>query len=78
MLNDSAFEAGVENLLDSLYSTGQTTAQARTQFASTLKDLVKDYVKSMTITIPTGAVIVTGTASTQNNPSAIILNNIIS
>lgn len=76
-LNDSAFDSGVETLLDDLYNTEQTTAQARSQFATEFKNLVKDYIKSMTITIPSGAVIVTGTAATQNNPSAIVLNNVV-
>ena len=77
MLNKAQLQTDILALLNASYSETENGAQVRQDFANSLGDLIDAYVKSARITIPSGAVIVTGTASTQNNPSAIVLNSVI-
>lgn len=76
-LNKPTFIASIKTLLDTTFADTGNSQTARDNFANELADRIDAYIKSATITIPSGAVIVTGTAATQNNPEPIVLNNTI-
>lgn len=77
-LNKVSLQNGIETILTDLYQTTSTSAEAHAEFASRLANLIDAYVKEATITIPSGAVVVVGSATTQNNPAPIVLDNGVS
>lgn len=76
-LDKTTFTASIKTLLDTTFADTGNSQAARDNFANELADRIDAYIKSATITIPSGAVIVMGTAVTQNNPAPIIINNSI-
>lgn len=57
---------------------GDTPAMVKQASADDLATAIANAIKSLRITIPPGAIVVTGTAATQSNPNPIILDSVIS
>jgi hypothetical protein len=77
-LNKANLQNGIETLLTDLYQTTNTSAEAHQEFASRLANLIDNYIKDATITIPAGFLVVVGSATTQQNPAPILINNGVS
>lgn len=77
-LNKTQLQTDILALLNNSYSETENGAQVRIDFANSLGDLIDAYVKSARITVPSGVVLVSGTATNQSNPAPIVLNNVIS
>lgn len=52
-------------------------AKAIDAFCKEHEEDVYDAIRSITITIPAGSIVVTGTALTQANANPIVLNNVV-
>lgn len=77
-LNKPELQTNLFNLMNDAFAQTENASEARQVFANELGDIIDAYVKSALITIPPSAVVVTGSATTQTNPSPIVLNNAIS
>lgn len=50
--------------------------EAIDRYAAKMEQVIYDAIKSLTVTIPAGAIQVQGTATNQTNTTEIVLNNI--
>lgn len=77
-LNKGQLQNAIEVILSNMYQRTDNPEAAHEYFAQQLANAIDVYVKQAKITIPSGGVIVTGSATTQNNPSPIIVDNALS
>jgi len=72
----------IRQALDSAYDAAKNpeadSNQIRDQYCLAIANAVDVYIKTITITIPSAAIVVTGSSTTQSNPSPILLNGSIS
>ena len=74
--NRAQFKAELIDLAeDILLETNAETAKE--DYNERLSTLVDDYIDSITITIPTGAIIVVGPMGTSTNTAPIVLNGVV-
>lgn len=78
-LNKVVLATAIKGALDSAYTQAIdkdiSQETVKQQWANDIADAIDNYVKSMTITMITGSIIVVGSATTQSNAVPIVLNN---
>lgn len=74
MLNKTELQADILALLQDMAGRETDPFGARMHFATELANLIDLYIKSAQVTIPSGAIVTTGTATTQSNAAPVIVN----
>ena len=75
---NNAVKAAIDAAFTAAAQPGAVNNTIRTNYSTSITDAIDDYIKGMRITIPSGAINVTGTAAAQSNPAPIVLNNAVS
>lgn len=79
MVESGIFREKLKSFIQSSIATKQDDQEiAIDNFCQAMESYITELVKSATITIPTGAIQVVGSVSSQANVIPIILNNVIS
>lgn len=71
-LNQATLKAQILVLLNESFAKTDDPAAALDDFAEELSAQITAHIKTATITLPIGSVVVTGTAATQTNPAPIV------
>ena len=75
MLNPVTISNAIDKLLTNTANSDITVEQAKAQFVQEMSQAIIDAIKSATIVLPSGSVIVSGSPVTQTNAAPIIVNN---
>lgn len=75
MLNPVTISNAIDKLITDTSNPDISVAQAKAEFVQQLSQAMIDAIKSITITILPGTIIVAGSPTTQTNPAPIIIQN---
>lgn len=79
MLQPGKLSADIKTFISSLNSSKQENKEVCIQtFCDQMEKCVYDAIKSITVTILTGGVIVVGSSTTQTNAAPIVLTDVVS
>ncbi len=76
MIDQNLIAARIDSLLKTTATQDQATSAQN--FKDGLAKIIVDAIKSAQVTLPTGSVVVVGSAVTQQNPAAIIVPSALS
>lgn len=77
-LVEATIKSEVLNALNLPFDADSSASTVKDDHAAAITTAIVNAIKSLTITIPPGAIAVTGSPSAQSNAAPIVLNNVIS